>query len=95
MGIEEKAGLGRDSRERRRTPHRPALVVYNPRAGSAGSDALRAIQTAFAEAGWTTLVHVVDDRAHDELARVVEATLQAGVDLVVAAGGDGTVAAVG
>jgi YegS/Rv2252/BmrU family lipid kinase len=69
------------------------LVVLNPVAGSSESNLVhQALDRHFAAAGAMCQVH--EAGAGDPIAAVVRAAVQRGCDLVVAAGGDGTVSMV-
>ncbi len=70
-----------------------ALVVLNPSAGSAATDSVGTILAhTLGEHSWTYDVHEIT--GDDDVAAVVRAACERGVDLVVAAGGDGTVSSV-
>ena len=70
-----------------------ALVILNPPAGDAAEKALReALSRHFAAAGIE--YEIYETRQGDRLAAIVRRRLLDGFDLVVAAGGDGTVSAV-
>jgi len=73
---------------------RKALIVLNPVSGIGNPDQLQAIcLDEFTRAGWQVIFHVTssDD---DDLAAVVQHALDNSCSLMVASGGDGTVAAV-
>jgi len=73
----------------------PARVVaiMNPKSGSAAGDAIRgALGGCFAEG--ESRLEVYETRDGEDLGTVVRDRLARGVDLVIAAGGDGTVSAV-
>lgn len=69
------------------------FIVLNPVAGLVNPQTLqRNIEKRFRALGWNTRFHITDE---DEMtACIVEQEIAGGVDLVVAAGGDGTVASV-
>lgn len=70
-----------------------AFVVLNPVAGNANVALLkRNIEHRFYADGWKARFHVTDK--DENIASIVQQEISAGVDLVVAAGGDGTIAAV-
>jgi len=70
-----------------------AFIVLNPVAGLTNAQILqRHIENRFHASGWNTRFHVT--RAEDTIAALVREELANGVDLVVAVGGDGTIAAV-
>lgn len=74
-------------------PGRPghALIVLNPVAGTSSADQVReVIDAAFGERGWTCAFY--ETTGCDDLTAIVGQAITAGCDLVVAAGGDGTVA---
>jgi diacylglycerol kinase (ATP) len=70
-----------------------ALVMLNPIAGNANIDSLRQVLVrAMDEHDWTyDLYQITGD---DDVAGIVRAACMRGVELVIAAGGDGTVAGV-
>jgi len=71
-----------------------AFIVLNPVAGpDDGTEARGIIAAHFAEAGWEIEVHETSES--ENVTECTRSALVAGYDLVVAAGGDGTVAAVG
>ncbi len=75
--------------------HCPGRVVaiMNPKAGSAAGEAIRrALGECFREG--ESHLEVYETRDGDDLGAVVRDRLARGVDLVIAAGGDGTVSAV-
>ncbi len=70
-----------------------AFVVFNPVAGRSSDGLRQKIADHLEEAGWSFEIYETTGR--EQVARVVETALErAGRDLVVAAGGDGTVAGV-
>jgi YegS/Rv2252/BmrU family lipid kinase len=70
-----------------------AFIVLNPVAGISNPQALqRTIENRFEHYGWKTRFHVTT--AEENIAPLVRQELERGVDLVVAVGGDGTIAAV-
>lgn len=70
-----------------------ALVVLNPVAGQSSPDEVRRVLAeTFAAAGLD--YHLYETAADDDLAGLVEQARRDGCDLIVAAGGDGTVALV-
>jgi diacylglycerol kinase (ATP) len=72
---------------------RHALVVVNPASGRADVAPLRRmLAQRLAEHGWEHDIYAITGA--DDVAAVVRAACARGVDLVVAAGGDGTVASV-
>ena len=72
---------------------RYALVVVNPKAGGAAPDELRHLAyEVFTAAGWRCECQDIGPR--EALAAALARARREGVDLVVAAGGDGTVATV-
>jgi len=84
-----RAAMG-DTEPRRDLAKGRAVVIANPAAGGGGrSDSLRAAVGAFAEAGWTVSLCRTERLGHAR-ALATEAARD-GVELVVAAGGDGTV----
>jgi len=72
-----------------------AFIVLNPVAGDSGPLVRRSLRRHFAEAGWTWELYETtgEERVADVVGEAVEEGGQR-VDLVVAAGGDGTVSAV-
>lgn len=71
---------------------RRALVVLNPLAGGSDVDRVREAVTRAAAEGLHCDVHVI--APEEQVTAAVRAALPGGFDLVAAAGGDGTVAAV-
>lgn len=70
-----------------------AFIVLNPVAGLTNAQILqRHIENRFTAFGWNTRFHVT--RIEDSIPPLVKEALANGVDLVVAVGGDGTIAAV-
>jgi len=70
-----------------------AFIVLNPVAGLVNAQVLKnIIEHRFHTNGWSTRVHLTD--AGENTTKVVSDELANGVDLVVAVGGDGTIAAV-
>jgi len=75
----------------KKTPN--AFIVLNPVAGVVNVQFLkRAIEARFHSLGWTTRFHVTEQG--ESTPAIVARELNTGIDLVVAAGGDGTIAAV-
>jgi YegS/Rv2252/BmrU family lipid kinase len=75
------------------TRFRHAFVVLNPVAGSNGSQTVRqALERHVPSAGTTCEIH--EAGSSEPMAEVVRAALARGCDLIVAAGGDGTISAV-
>ncbi len=73
--------------------NKTAFVVLNPVAGMVNPALLRRnIENRFNDNGWQTRFHVT--AADEDLAAIVHQEIKAGADLIVAAGGDGTIAAV-
>jgi len=69
------------------------LIVINPVAGSANTDQiLERIETRFGELGWQYQVYETD--GSESVAEVAAEACKDGATLIVAAGGDGTVAGV-
>lgn len=68
------------------------LVVLNPVAGSADDNVRQVIEGHFAERGWECAVH--ETHAGEDLSAVAREAAALGLDLCVAAGGDGTAAGV-
>jgi diacylglycerol kinase (ATP) len=69
------------------------FVIMNPMAGTAAGEAIRAaLADSFVERQSQVEIHETDEG--DDVGAVVRDRLAKGVDLVVAAGGDGTVSAV-
>src|SRR5947209_6403081 len=72
---------------------RRVVAILNPKSGSAAGDTIRQVLSGcFEEARSQLDVHEI--REGDDLGAVVRDRLARGVDLVIAAGGDGTVSAV-
>ncbi len=71
-----------------------AFIVLNPVAGpDDGTEVRVVIETVLAEAGWEVEVH--ETSKSENVTERTRSALEAGYEVVVAAGGDGTVAAVG
>ena len=69
------------------------FVVFNPVAGIVNAQLLkRIIETRFHSLGWGAYFHMTE--ADENTIEIVEKELTKGVDMVVAVGGDGTIAAV-
>jgi YegS/Rv2252/BmrU family lipid kinase len=74
-------------------PNKRVFIVINPVAGFGDGRVLRRIcEEQFSAAGWHPEIYLT--RQEENPTDVVQKKIEAGVDLVVAAGGDGTVAAV-
>lgn len=75
-------------------PGKRALIIINPVAGFTNAEQMRTTcEREFFAAGWQTSYYFT--RVNDELSKVISQEIaSSSVDLVVAAGGDGTVAAV-
>ncbi len=72
---------------------RHALIVLNPVAGRTTPEGLKAIlDTSFKQRGWE--YEVYETKPDDNIGRRVRREIDKGVDLVIAAGGDGTVSLV-
>lgn len=70
-----------------------AFVVLNPVAGITNAQSLqRLIENRFYHYGWNTRFHITT--AEETIAPLVQQAIASGADLVVAVGGDGTIAAV-
>lgn len=70
-----------------------AFIIINPVAGISNAQLLkRTIETRFHSAGWNSRFHFT--AAGENTSDIVAAEILKGIDLVVAAGGDGTIAAV-
>jgi len=70
-----------------------ALIILNPVAGLVNSQVLtRLIEARFHTAGWTTRIHLT--QPNEDFTTLIKQEAEKGVDVVVAAGGDGTIAAV-
>jgi YegS/Rv2252/BmrU family lipid kinase len=75
------------------TPGSKAFIVINPVAGSTESQQLKKVcEDQFRAAGWEIVIHFT--KRNENLDEVIKKALTTGFDLVVAVGGDGTVAAV-
>ena len=74
-------------------PGSKAFILINPVAGSTEAKTLKKVcEEQFHAAGWQTRIHMT--KANEDLAEIINAEIANGADLVVAAGGDGTVSAV-
>lgn len=70
-----------------------ALIILNPVAGLVNVQVLtRLIETRFHAAGWNTRIHLT--KLDEDYCAFIDKESQKGLDLVVAAGGDGTIALV-
>ena len=70
-----------------------ALVILNPVAGLVNEKVFRRIiENRFHAAGWTTHVHLTEP--NEDFFALIQEEAAKGIDVVVAAGGDGTIAAV-
>lgn len=70
-----------------------ALIILNPVAGLVNAQVLtRLIEARFHSAGWTTRIHLT--QPNEDFSALIKQESEKGVDVVVAAGGDGTIAAV-
>ena len=70
-----------------------AYIILNPVAGIVNPQVLRrVVENRFRALGWQTRFHVTEE--DENTAELVAAEIQSGVDLVVSAGGDGTIASV-
>ncbi len=70
-----------------------ALVILNPIAGMVNAKILRRlIENRFHAAGWSTHIHLTKPK--ENLSTLIKEETAKGIDMVVAAGGDGTIAAV-
>lgn len=75
----------------RKTP--TVFIVLNPVAGIVNAQLLkRTIENRFHHLGWISLFHITEPK--ENTTRLVAHELTNGIDMVVAAGGDGTIAAV-
>ena len=72
---------------------RQALIVLNPVAGRTTPEGLRAVlDTSFKQRGWE--YEIYETKPDDSIGKRVRRAIDNGVDLVIAAGGDGTVSLV-
>ena len=70
-----------------------ALIILNPVAGLVNVQVTtRLIEGRFHTAGWTTRIHLT--KQNEDFTSIIKKETAKGLDLVVAAGGDGTIAAV-
>lgn len=70
-----------------------ALIILNPIAGLVNAQVLRRlIENRFHAAGWSTRIHLTEP--NEDYCSLIQMEAAKGLDLVVAAGGDGTIAAV-
>jgi YegS/Rv2252/BmrU family lipid kinase len=89
----DSASVPRETASQPTAMTKQALVVLNPGAGSADSDSVRHVLAhTLGEHSWTYNVHEIT--GDDDVAAVVRAACNRGVQLVIAAGGDGTVSSV-
>jgi YegS/Rv2252/BmrU family lipid kinase len=74
-------------------PGSNVLIIINPVSGTSDPKLLKKIcEEEFRAAGWHTRFHLTKPK--ENLAEVIKVEIEKGVDLVVAVGGDGTIAAV-
>lgn len=66
------------------------FIIHNPTAGRRRTDTLRATLTAVENAGWP--VHLLETRGRGHATELAREAVRQGARLVVAAGGDGTIA---
>jgi diacylglycerol kinase family enzyme len=91
--IEETTPHNRPAAVEGLAPRTRALVVLNPNSGSADVDRLRQLLAGrLDEHGW--VYDVYEMTGDEDVAAIVRARCTDGADLVIAAGGDGTVASV-
>jgi diacylglycerol kinase (ATP) len=91
--VRDLAPLPSDTASKPTHMMKQALVILNPNAGSADIDRVRhVLARTLGEHSWTYDVHEIT--GEDDVAAAVRAACSRGVELVVAAGGDGTVASV-
>jgi len=71
--------------------NRQVFVVVNPVSGQAkAADVSQVLKDTFESVGWTYQIY--ETTGNDDLAAVIDEARQAGANLIVAAGGDGTIA---
>ncbi len=69
------------------------LIILNPVAGLVNAQVVsRLIEARFHAAGWSTRIHLT--QPNEDFSSLIKRETEMGVDVVVAAGGDGTIAAV-
>lgn len=85
---------GQTASSSRESPRYQALIVLNPIAGSAAANVVRRVlTTTFDAAGWRYRFY--ETTGHDDFRSLVKNAVAEGHNLVVACGGDGTIADVG
>ena len=73
--------------------HSKAFIIINPVAGFINAKTMKRIITDhFIRLEWETTVHLTE--MDDDLTALVKKRLEGGIDMVVVAGGDGTIASV-
>lgn len=91
--VEDTTARGRPAAAEAADADMRAFVVLNPNSGRADTDKLRELLAArLAEHGWAYDIHEIT--GDEDVAAIVRAECERGADLVIAAGGDGTVASV-
>jgi YegS/Rv2252/BmrU family lipid kinase len=91
--VAREAAAGLDGGAATVERHR-ALIVVNPVAGAGAADLVRQVLgSVFGAAGWEYRVYLTT--GHDNFRELVRTAIEAGDDVVVACGGDGTIAEVG
>ena len=74
-------------------PNQTALIILNPVAGLVNPQVIsRLIESRFHAAGWNTRIHLT--QPNEDFTTLIKKETEKGLDLVVAAGGDGTIASV-
>jgi diacylglycerol kinase (ATP) len=77
-------------------PHQQVFVVFNPKAGKEDqADEVRAaLASHFTSPGWATEIYETTGKEGEDVAAICRAACEKGADLVIAAGGDGTLVGV-
>jgi len=74
-------------------PNQTALIILNPVPGLVNAQVItRLIEVRFHAAGWNTRFHLT--QPNEDFSLLIKKETEKGLDLVVAAGGDGTIASV-
>jgi len=93
MAISAKSENQQEVEQPEKPKNRRVFVVLNPVAGLTDAGSAKDLVTTFCqERGWDCDIH--ETKENEDVRRLVKDALKKGVDLVIAAGGDGTVSGV-